>query len=114
MPTTGVLRNFLSRLPLVAQKVSESRWRDGAPQSSLATYVAQGFSVVTINTGVDISNGRITKSFEVIPSMAAPPKISMIDQHVRVCALDRAQGPQPCLGLLCVAVKNLLPLLFGA
>lgn len=46
--------------------------------------MVQGFSVVTINTGVDVSQGRITKSFEIIPSMAAPPRISQIDADVRV------------------------------
>ena len=45
----------------------------------------QGFSVVTINSGVDVSYGRVTKALEIIPSMAKPVKISMVDAHTRVC-----------------------------
>lgn len=58
----------------------------------------QGFSVVTINTGVDISAGRVTKSFEVIPSMGHPAKISQVDGETRVrhtvahCTLDTEQS----------------------
>ena len=41
--------------------------------------------MVTINSGVDISYGRVTKALEIIPSMARPSKISQIDAHTRVC-----------------------------
>ena len=44
----------------------------------------QGFSVVTINSGVDVSYGRVTKAIEIIPSMARPAKISQIDGYTRV------------------------------
>lgn len=40
--------------------------------------------MVTINTGVDVSNGRVTKSFEVIPSMGGPPKVSQVAEDIRV------------------------------
>ena len=49
-----------------------------------AAAVFQGFSVVTINSGVDISYGRVTKALEIIPSLARPAKISQIDAYTRV------------------------------
>jgi len=36
------------------------------------TRLTKGLSVVSANNGVDVSFGRVTKAFEVIPSMATP------------------------------------------
>ncbi len=36
----------------------------------------QGLSAVMANTGVDVSLGRITKAFEIIPVYGKPVKVS--------------------------------------
>ena len=36
----------------------------------------QGHSVVMANTGVDVSWGRVTKAFEIIPVKGHPVKVS--------------------------------------
>lgn len=46
--------------------------------------LTQGLSVVTINTGVDVSEGRVVKAFESIPSMSIPQQASEIVQDAVV------------------------------
>ena len=64
--------------------------------------------MVTINSGVDVSYGRVTKALEVIPSMAKPVKISMVDAHTRVCHCHTGTPKLARLGLspLCRVVSS--------
>ena len=71
-------------------------------QWSRPVQLTRGLSITTINTGVDVSRGRVTKAFEIIPQMAARPHSSDIVKDAVVairmsagasldCALSTAQ-----------------------
>lgn len=55
----------LRRLPLPRFLPAGASW-------SVPTRLTHGLSIVSANNGVDVSGGRVTKAYEVIPSMAEP------------------------------------------
>jgi hypothetical protein len=47
-------------------------------QWSKPVKISNGLSVIAANTGVDVSHGRVTKTFEIIPSMAEPVPTTVV------------------------------------
>jgi hypothetical protein len=51
---------------------------------SQAQKVTSGFSAITVNSGVDVSEGRVTKTFEVIPSMFKDRPTAPLTQNITI------------------------------
>ncbi|EFN53516.1 expressed protein [Chlorella variabilis] len=86
----GTERHFSHNNNLVISKMLD----DKGASWSVPTKLTKGLSVVSANTGVDVSGGRVTKAFEVIPSMAEPLA------STKLTKARRASGrpPLPCSG----------------
>lgn len=75
--------------------------------------VSQGWSVVAANTGVDVSRGRVTKTFEMIPSMATPVAGSRLREPVTLPFRGGPGSPSwqhsPVLELAVESVEGFVP-----
>ncbi|KAI3424245.1 hypothetical protein D9Q98_009601 [Chlorella vulgaris] len=95
----GTERHFSANNNLVISKMLD----DKGTSWSVPTKLTDGISVVSANQGVDVSLGRVTKAFEVIPSLAAPLVKTNLTQAVKVVIEGGVDGPtwehQPVLEL---------------
>jgi hypothetical protein len=85
----GTERHFSPDNNLVISKMLDEEGK----QWSVPTRITHGLSVVSANTGVDVSRGRVTKSFEVIPSMAKPIVATKLTQDVQIGIQGGVGGP---------------------
>ncbi|KFM26921.1 hypothetical protein F751_4982 [Auxenochlorella protothecoides] len=74
----GTERHFSQDNNLIISRMLD----DTGATWSAPTKITSGWSVVSANTGVDVSGGRVTKTFEVIPSMAVPVTSSVLREDV--------------------------------
>ncbi|KDD75838.1 hypothetical protein H632_c476p0, partial [Helicosporidium sp. ATCC 50920] len=85
----GTQRHFSKDNNLVISKMEDAagaRW-------SAPAQLTRGWSVVAANTGVDVSNGRVTKTFEMIPSMAVEVAQTTLRANVTVPIQGGVGGP---------------------
>lgn len=87
----GCQRSFSSDNNLLISRMEKGS--EGAAWSS-PTLLSRGLSVVTINSGVDVSAGRVTKAFETIPSMSLPRKASKLTAPL-VVPIANLEDPRP-------------------
>lgn len=73
----GVQRVHTPDNPLVISKMLDAAGTRWSPPVNLT----QGLSVVSGNTGIEVSAGRVLKTFEVNPSMAARPAQSPLTRN---------------------------------
>jgi len=85
----GTERHFSNNNNLVVSKMMDSEGK----QWSRPVRISNGLSVVAANTGVDVSNGRVTKTFEIIPSMAEPVPTTVVVGNVDVKIEGGVGGP---------------------
>ena len=57
----------------------------GAVEARGWRFLPQGLSVVMANTGVDVSWGRVTKAFEIIPVKGKPVKVHVYRRQPLHC-----------------------------
>lgn len=105
----GTQRHFSADNNLVISRMLDAAGAQWSRPAQLTT----GWSVVAANTGVDVSAGRVTKSFEFIPSMARPVTGTTLREPV---TLPFAGGPrssswqhQPVLELPVESVAGFVP-----
>lgn len=85
----GTERHFSKDNNLVISKMLDDK---GASWSA-PTKLTKTFSVVSANNGVDVSYGRVTKAFEVIPSMGVPLLATTLTQEARIEVQGGVGGP---------------------
>lgn len=85
----GTERHFSKDNNLVISKMLDDK---GASWSA-PTRLTKTSSVVSANNGVDVSYGRVTKAFEVIPSMSVPLLATRLTQETRVEVQGGVGGP---------------------
>ena len=76
----GSEREFSQNNNLVVSRMLDDR----GEQWSAPAKVTEGMSVVTVNTGVDVSHGRVAKAFEVIPSLARSRSSAELTESLRM------------------------------
>lgn len=84
----GTQRHFSKDNNIVISKMMDEQGYNWTSPSK----VSRGWSVVAANTGVDISEGKVSKTFEMIPSMSEPVVTTKTTEDITIPITGGVQG----------------------